>query len=127
MVTESKEEQNAMKPIDNLVFKTFASKFNEAHSSGLLNEQKELLNKYVFSFADNGIEIKIYLNEELARLYKAVEESANHKDIQNDTDMISSTKEVLALIESFKEKPIDKNLITSVLKIQNLVHEIASE
>ena len=116
-----------MKPIDNLVFKTFANKFNETHTDGLLREQRELLNKYVFSFVDNGIDIKIYLNEELSRLYNVIEESAKHEEIKNDNDMTSSTKDVLTLIESFKDKPIDKNMVSSVLKIQNLVYEITSE
>ena len=115
-----------MKPIDNLVFKTFASKFNEIHSDGLLNEQKELLNKYIFSFANNGVDIKIYLNEELSRLHKIIMDAVNCKEIKDDNNMIGSTKEVLSFIEEFKNRPIDKEMIRSVLKIQNLAHEIVS-
>tara|TARA_Y100000310_G_scaffold150517_1_gene149967 strand:+ start:4578 stop:5417 length:840 start_codon:yes stop_codon:yes gene_type:complete len=127
MLVETKEPQNKMKPIDNLVFKTFANKFNETHTEGLLREQRELLNKYVFSFVDNGIDIKIYLNEELSRLYNVIEGSAKYKEIKNDNNMANSTKEVLAIIEGFKDRPIDKNMVSSVLKIQNLVYEITSK
>jgi len=127
MLVETKEPQNKMKPIDNLVFKTFANKFNETHTDGLLREQRVLLNKYVFSFVDNGIDIKIYLNEELSRLYKVIEGSTKYEEIKNDNNMANSTKEVLALIESFKDRPIDKNMVSSVLKIQNLVYEITSK
>jgi len=127
MLVETTEPQNKMKPIDNLVFKTFASKFNETHSGGLLREQRELLNKYVFSFVDNGIDIKIYLNEELSRLYNVIEGSAKYEEIKNDNNMANSTKEVLAIIEGFKDRPIDKNMVSSVLKIQNLVYEITSK
>ena len=114
-----------MTPIDNLVFKTFVSKFNDAYSEGLLSEQKELLNRYILSFSDNGLDVKIYLNEEIARLQTALLTALDTKDIQSDANMQNSVKSVLAMIEEFKIKPVDKILIEKVLKIQNVVHEIA--
>ncbi len=49
-----------MQPIDNIVYKTFVSKFNDKYSDSLISEQKELLNKYIVSFVDNGIEFKTF-------------------------------------------------------------------
>ena len=60
--------EKEMKPIDNLVFTTFVSKFNETYSEGLLHEQKELLNRYILSFSDNGVDVKIFLNEEKQKI-----------------------------------------------------------
>jgi hypothetical protein len=39
----------------------------------LIAEKKELLNKYITSFIDNGVELKIFMNEEyrLKRNYLA--------------------------------------------------------
>ena len=50
---------------DKLTYKTFVGQFNEYYSDNLLTEQQSLLNKYITSFADNGIELKIFLNEVL--------------------------------------------------------------
>ena len=113
-----------MKPIDNLVFKTFTSKFNDAYSERLLGEQKELLNRYILSFSDNGIDVKIYLNEEISRLQTALVSALDTKEIQSDKNMQESVKLVLTMIETFKTKPVDRALIEKVLKIQNVVHEI---
>ena len=117
---------NELKPIDNLVYKTFSGKFNEVYSQGLLGEQKELLNRYIFSFADNSIDIKIYLNEELARLHTELDTALLSEHIKTDETMVNSTNSVISMIENFRTQPVDKALIESVLKIQNLVHEIKS-
>ena len=116
--------ETEMKPIDNLVFMTFASKFNDTYSEGLLNEQKELLNRYILSFSDNGIDVKIYLNEEISRLQSELVSALDTKEIQSDTNMQESVNSVLSMIEEFKTKPVDKALVEKVLKIQNIVHEI---
>jgi hypothetical protein len=113
-----------MKPIDNLVFKSFVSKYNKEYSSGILNEQKELLNRYILSFSDNGVDISIYLNEELGRLHAALSASLKTEEIKTDTTMLESTNKVISMIDGFRETPIDKNLVEDVLKIQNLVSEI---
>ena len=113
-----------MKPIDNLVFKSFVSKYNKEYSSGILKEQKELLNRYILSFSDNGVDISIYLNEELGRLHDALSDSLKTKEIKTDTTMLESTNKVISMIDGFREVPIDKNLVEDVLKIQNLVNEI---
>jgi len=113
-----------MKPIDNLVFKSFVSKYNKEYSSGILNEQKELLNRYILSFSDNGVDVSIYLNEELGRLHGVLTDALASDDIKTDTTMVESTKRVISMIDGFRETPINKDLIEDVLKIQNLVSEI---
>jgi hypothetical protein len=113
-----------MKPIDNLVFKSFVSKYNKEYSSGILNEQKELLNRYILSFSDNGVDVNIYLNEELARLHGVLTDALVSAEIKTDSTMIESTKRVISMIDGFRKTPVDKDLIEDVLKIQNLVSEI---
>jgi len=113
-----------MKPIDNIVFRTFTGKFNEVYSEGLLSEQKELLNRYILSF-DSDTDIKIYLNEELSRLHSALKDALSSEEIRSDKIMTESTNSVIKMIEEFKTQPIDKSFVEKVLKIQNLVHEIS--
>jgi hypothetical protein len=121
-IEESKTE---MKPIDNIVFKTFTSKFNETYGDDLLSEQKELLNRYILSFSSD-IDMKIYLNEELGRLHGALQQALATDEIKSDNTMTESTNSVINMIEEFRDTPVDKTLVEKVLKIQNLVHEITA-
>jgi hypothetical protein len=125
-MTESLSAPSApkMKPIDDLVFKSFVSKYNKEYSSGILSEQKELLNRYILSFSDNGVDVNIYLNEELGRLHNILSDALVSDEIKTDTTMVESTKRVISMIDGFRETPVDKSLIENVLKIQNLVSEI---
>jgi hypothetical protein len=120
-----KESKVEMKPIDNIVFKTFTSKFNETYGDGLLSEQKELLNRYILSFSSDT-DMKIYLNEELGRLHSALNKALSTEEITSDDDMTESTNSVIKMIEEFRDTPVDKTLVEKVLKIQNLVHEITA-
>ena len=121
-IQESKTE---MKPIDNIVFKTFTSKFNETYGDDLLSEQKELLNRYILSFSSD-IDMKIYLNEELGRLHGALQQALATDEIKSDNTMTESTNSVINMIEEFRDTPVDQTLVEKVLKIQNLVHEITA-
>ena len=123
MLSENEEKQD-LKPIDNLTYKTFVSKFNEKYSSSLLEEQKDLLSKFIGSFSDNGIELKVFLSEEIPRLYKIVSESVNLPEIKSDKDMLEKTNEVISMLKETAERKIDKDLVYSILKIQNLAKEI---
>jgi ATP-dependent Lon protease len=112
--------------IDNLTYKTFAKKFNEKYEETLLSEQKDLLNRYVMSFADNGVSLKIFMGDELHRLETALNESLDASFLKDDKSMTDSTQKVVKIIREFKKRPIDEPMIKKVLKIQNLVSEINS-
>jgi len=126
MISDSEREKELLKPIDNLTYKMFAKKFNEKYSSSLLEEQKELLKRYVGSFVDNGIELKIFLNDEIPKLTKHVTEALQIKEVKSDKQMLESTEKVLNILESLRKRPIDNLFIHDVLKIQNLVKELQS-
>jgi len=122
LLSESKTEDEVKFPkIDNLAFKTFLQKYNSTYSKTLLSEQKELLSKYITSFSDNGLQFKIFLNEEVGRLRENITQK-----VQNDPESELSKKldEVLNVIDDFKGSRIDSNLVQKVLKIQNLMGEI---
>ena len=123
MLSES-ERPEQMQHISNLTYKTFTKKFNKEYSDHLHEEQKELLSKYILSFVDNGLELKVYLNEELGRLKKEVEESKELEEIRSDDAMIQNTKKVLDLLDSFSKEQLNETQIRKVLKIQELVREV---
>ena len=76
------------------------------------------------SFKDNGLELKIFLNEEITRLKEEINNSLGFEDIKNDPDMALKTKNVLKILEGFKGKYITEDVLSRVLKIQQLVNEI---
>jgi hypothetical protein len=119
-LTESKE-----KKVDSLVIKKFVERYNKQYETADLHEeQKKLLQKYIMSFSDNGLDLNVYLNEEVGRLKSALSESNNVKEIVEDTEMLEKTQAILALLESFKEQAVSGDMVKKVLRVQNLVREI---
>lgn len=119
-----RKEEGKLEILDNLTYKTFVNKFNTVYGESLLPEQKELMTRFVMSFSDNGVELKSFLNEEVGRLRQKVEESLKVKEVAEDSTMVNKTELVLERMGSYREKPIDKELVGEVLKIQALVKEI---
>ena len=119
-----KIEDEDQQPIDNIIYNTFVSKFNERYSEKLSECQKDLLGKYISSFSDNGAELKYYLNEEIGNLKDQLTEFKNTSDISNDDSLKAKVSQVYSILESYKDKEIDSDLIELVLKTQNLLEEM---
>jgi len=125
--TMTKEELSPeMKPVDGIIYKSFVKNFNEAYAPSLPDVQKELLGKYISSFSDNGIDFKVYMNEEVGRLKTRVKESLDIKEIKEDDEMRESTTKVYKVLEEMAKKPIDEELIQQVMNVQNFVMEVDS-
>ncbi len=124
MVSDSDSEK--MKPVDGVVYSTFVKKFNEEYSRKLPTEQKELLNRYVSSVSDNGLEFKFYLNEEIGRLKKRVQESLEVEEIKADLQMTDSTKRVFKILEDLSEEPLGEEVVKKVMSVQNFILEVDS-
>jgi len=123
-ISKTDDGLEEVKHIDNLVFRTFTTKFNEKYGSSLLDEQKNLLGYYVASFSDNAVELKLYLNEEVSRLKNIVKDSAEAEEMFSDSDMKAKIDEVISILDGYKSTPINESMIKEVLKIQALVREI---
>ena len=123
-MTSSKEQKQKHEPISNLAFRTFIGKFNDTYSNNLLEEQQNLLGSYITSFSDNGVEFKVFLNEEIGRLKESLIKARKLPEIREDPNMADKTNEVLKLLEDFSTRPFDKEMVEQVLKIQELVKEM---
>ena len=121
------ENSDKMSPIDNIVFRSFTKRFNEEYSGKLLDEQKQLLSKYITSFQNNGLELKLYLQEEIGRLKDQVKKSFDAEEIKSDEEMLNNSKKVLEILESYKAKSPDKKMVEEISKIQGLVKEFESD
>jgi len=124
MISSKNDPLPSIKPIDNLTYKTFVNKFNEKYGSELLSEQKSLLTYYIGSFTDNGLELKVYLNEEISRLKNKLTQAMSLSEIKEDSEMFDGTKRVMEILDNCSKKPIDNEMVQEILKIQNLIKEI---
>lgn len=120
-------EKEKLQTIDSLTYKVFVKKFNEQYGELLLKEQKELLTKYVMSFADNGIEFKIFLNEEIERIKTSLKQTLSSKHIAEDKFLNEKTNVVLNKVEQYNKRTIDQKMVQEILKIQSLIKEMNSE
>tara|TARA_R110000824_G_scaffold8737_3_gene39579 strand:- start:44577 stop:45392 length:816 start_codon:yes stop_codon:yes gene_type:complete len=112
--------------VPNLVMKSFVGRFNEAYKD-MLEEQREILSKYINSFADSGTEFRFYLNEEIGRLKGLMESSLIIEEIKKDGNLKEKLHEVQSLLNNFNQTPVDKNKLVQVLKIQSLARELQSQ
>tara|TARA_R100000808_G_C2146075_1_gene153966 strand:- start:1800 stop:2630 length:831 start_codon:yes stop_codon:yes gene_type:complete len=119
-------ETESLKPIDNIVYHSFVKSFNEKYGD-LHEEQKVLLNKYIASFADNGLDLKVFLNEELGRLKTELSTAIARDEFIADADMAKKAIKVTGMLDGFKSSSINEVLVSKVLKVQELVREIYSD
>ena len=126
MISKEKESKEKMKPIDKLSFKTFVNKFNSMYND-LQEDQRKLLMQYVFSFSDDGLGLKTYLNEEIGRLKRTVKGSLEMEEIKSDPIMLESTNRVIQMMEEYKNQNTSDAMVQKILKIQKLVREIETD
>ena len=126
-MTKTIKEQKEEQPVDNLLFKTFVNKFNSKYENELLEEQKGLLVRYISSFTDNAVELKYFLNEEVARLKKQIKDALNEDVFREDEEMTAKGVKLVENLERFSRRPISDELLLTVLKTQTLVKEIYTD
>ena len=119
--------QETQRPMDNIIYTNFVSKFNQEYNNMLKENQRELLGKYISSFSDNGVEFKFFLNEEIGNLKTKLINYKNNLTIREDEALKTKLDKVYSILESYKEKEIDSDLIEVVLKTQDLLEEIEQD
>ena len=113
--------------IDNLVVSSFTNRFNNKYENELLPEQKQLLTYYISSFADNALELKMFLNEEIARLKAGLEKATLLTEIREDEQMLAKAEKIVARLQELRECAIDDEILLTVMKTQSLVKEIYTD
>jgi len=121
--SEEKVTSKNMQSVDNIVYNTFAKKFNEKYGSNLLKEQKELLSHYVMSGADEGLGLKVYLNDEIGRLRNKISEVLKTDEFKQNAFLAEKTNKLFDKLDEFKKRPVDHAMLTEVLKIQDFINE----
>ena len=118
--SEANRATTELRPLDTLAYTSFIKKFNFKYND-ILQEQKELLNHYITSFADDGFELRVYLNEELSRLKTSIE-----KVMTDSPASLVETKaqEVRKYLEQFRHRDFTDHDLNKILKTQQLVEEL---
>ena len=116
--------EETQQPIDSLVYNNFVEKFNEEYSTTLNEGQKQLLVNYISSFEDNGIDLKIYLNEEIGRLKQQL---SDLKGSGFDEDLKDKLNKVYSILDETKNKEVDTETLEIVLSTQQLLEDIEND
>ena len=119
-----KLEEEKQLPSDKLTFNVFMKKYNEKYNDSLLNEQRKLLNTYITSFSDNGLSMKVFLNEEIGRIKNKLKETLETPLVEENEQIKEKIYQVEKMVEGFKERPMDQSSLKRVLKIQSLLSEM---
>jgi hypothetical protein len=127
MVESADEPKKLMQPIDTITYNILIKRFNEKYSNSLLESQKEMIIKYIMS-CDDEVSFKVYLSEEIERLTGTLTEAVtSREEITKDPEMVKKGKEIIGMLEEFKTKPYNEQMIEGLMKIQKLVEEIEKE
>lgn len=122
-ITEAhKEKKVVLERIDSLAMKRFIDRFNEAYSDKLLAEQKQLLSKFI-NHAEEDVELKVYLNEEIDRLKQIIKNIIPSVTINENKEILENIKRLETLLNNFKITNINEELIKKVMYIQEFVAE----
>ena len=122
-----KIEEEKKVPADKLTFDVFMNKYNEKYGQDLLNEQRSLLNKYITSFSDNGLELKVFLNEEIGRIKIKLNDCLDTTLVKENREIEQKLLQVSEIVESLKKKPVDPDALKNILKIQGLLKEMEKD
>ena len=117
--------ESEVKKISPLVIKTFTKRFNETYGD-LLEEQKNLLSKYVSYFQDAGTEFNFSLSQEIGRLKEVIKASYKLDEIKQDKNLQAKLDEISNILDDFNKEPVNNEKFLQVLKIQNLAKELQS-
>jgi len=126
-MSKSEKEKQEMLPVDSLTYKIFTQKFNQQYSDSLLEEQKTLLEKYVSSFKDNGLELKVHLDQEIGRLKKEIQQCSSNNFIQENEILKKKLSQVSEILNGFALQTPTEEMLKKVVSIQSLVKEIQED
>ena len=93
LLSEAKQIKDTK--VDNMVIGRFVKRFNSSYGNELLEEQKELLNKFI---SDDDIVFKMHVEREISRLKEVLEKNKDHEEVTKDKSMKFKYDNVLSFL-----------------------------
>jgi hypothetical protein len=109
--------------IDKYVIHSYVNAFNKKYSD-LLENQKNLLKKYMTTDEDDNTDFIIFLNEELQSISTKLNSAHKVAEVKEDKEITKKLFEVKKKFETLKNEELDEKYLQKVLKYQKLVHEL---
>lgn len=120
----NKKEQNQeiiKEEVNMLIFKKCLENFNVQYGD-LLEEQKNLLNKFLLFKFGEKIDFKLYLNEECNRLVKNIEK--NKSKLKENTELHEKVDKAVKSLKLSSANYFDDVFVYSILNYQKLSREL---
>ena len=124
---KTKNQNDELVHIDKLVFTKFVENFNSKYASELFSEQTKLLTYYITSFTDNGVSLKVFVNEEISRIGTQLKESLGNYEIQENSDLETGIGRIIEKVSSFSKSPINETMLKDIINLQQLVRELDTD
>ena len=126
VVEQKIEEKEEIVHIDKLVYTKFVEGFNSKYAGKLHEEQSQLLSHYISSFTDNGVQLKVFVNEEISRILSRLQNSLEGYEIQENSDLELGINQVISNVKNYRNQPINENMLKDIINLQQLVRELTS-
>jgi hypothetical protein len=117
------KEEKKVEQIDKLTFKVAIEKFNTEYSKKVLPEQKDLLHKFI-NHAEDDIELKIYLSEELERIKSEIEEIKQSDIIKDSEELTQKVNTLHESVKNFKFSRVNEKIVEKMLSVYEFLHEV---
>ena len=116
---ETLNEKKEYKPIDTLVYREFVKNFNDEYGTMLSEGQKKIVSQFITSFADDGVEFKMFITEKLNELKYALESFEAKNPVISE-----GIQDITKKFNNFENLELNEELLLNTLKLQSLVEEI---
>ena len=121
-LVSKKVEKKPFPNINKLAMKSFIENFNSEYADTLVENQKVLLNKYISSYEDSGVALKMYLYEEIDR----IKEQFNNYTEENNNQTSEKVYKLLERMSGYSKRKIDKDFVVEVMRMQSIAEELRS-
>tara|TARA_R110002074_G_scaffold320498_6_gene490924 strand:+ start:364 stop:1182 length:819 start_codon:yes stop_codon:yes gene_type:complete len=121
MRAEQQQSTSSFPRVNNLAIKSFVQKFNSTYKETLTESQRKILNKFILSSQDNGLELKTCIYEEISTIKEGLQEVHSQA---KDAETKKKIEKVIKKTDSYNDAKVDQKIIFEVFQMQSLVGEL---
>jgi len=123
MTSKKETSEQINEKIDKHVIHSYLNAFNKKYSD-LLENQKNLLKRYMTTSEDDNTDFVVFLNEELQNISDKLNSAHKVAEVKEDKEILSKLVEIKKKFVEIKKEEVDEKYLQKLLKYQKLVHEL---